>query len=180
MSLFVGNLPYQLTAEEFEAAFTHFGPISSVTIATEMRYGRRLSRGYGFVDFEDPASLDACLRSGATIVLKDRVLTYREARPQAVITDTTFVSGIPEEATEDDLAQHFATYRPIETHIVHAGSGGRPGFGFAKFRSEAERDAAIKGLNGTVLLGSQLLVRPASRPFRSDDQQAEWQKSRRS
>jgi RNA recognition motif-containing protein len=180
MSLFVGNLPFNLTNEEFQAPFERFGKVSNVTIATEVRYGRRQSRGYGFVDFGDPASLDACLHSGETITLKERVLTYREARPQAVIVDTAFVSGIPDSATNDDLARQFAPYHPTEAQIVHAGSRGRPGFGYAKFASEADRDRAIAALQGSTLLGSPLVVRPASRPFRSADQQAEWQRSRRS
>jgi RNA recognition motif-containing protein len=179
MSLFVGNLPYSLTNEEFASAFEKFGAVSSVTIATELRYGRRQSRGYGFVDFADPASLSACLQSGEKIELSGRLLTYREARPQTVVTDTAFVAGLPETATDADLAQHFAAYSPTESRIVHAGVRGRPGFGFAKFASEEERNQAISALNGSELLGTTITVRAASRPFRSDDQQAEWQRSRR-
>jgi RNA recognition motif-containing protein len=171
MSLFVGNLPYSLTTEEFRAAFDQFGPISDAKIATEFYSGRRRSRGYGFIDFEDPATLDACLQSGVRIVLKDRELLYRAARPNPVIKDLALVSGLPGEATDQDLAVHFAAFAPIETRIVHAATGGRPGFGFAKFASEEARDRAIAGLNGSVLLQSEIVVKPASRPFRSEEEQ---------
>jgi RNA recognition motif-containing protein len=178
MSLFVNNLPYELTDEEFSAAFARFGEVSRVTIATEMRYGRRASRGYGFVDFADPASLDACLDSGAEIELKGRRLAYREARPQATLKDTAFVSGLTAATTEDALAAHFAAYGPTEVKVVHAARGDALGFGYAKFASEAERDRAIAGLNGSIFNGSPLVVRVASRPFRTDEQQQQraWRK----
>jgi RNA recognition motif-containing protein len=178
MSLFVGNLPYRLTDAEFTAAFEQFGAVTSVTIAVEVRGGRRLSRGYGFVDFADPASLQACINSGKTITLDDRVVTYREARPQPDISDTAFVAGLTAEATDQSLTGHFARFNPIEAKVVHVASRDRPGFGYAKFASQADRDRAIAGLNGSVLNGASLVVRPASRPFRDDEQQQQWRKSR--
>jgi RNA-binding protein Musashi len=171
MSLFVGNLPFQLTEDEFRAAFEQFGAISDAKIATEMHYGHRRSRGYGFIDFAEPASLDNCLGSGAAIVLKERELIYRAARPNPVISDTAFVSGLPVGATDQDLTNHFSAYGPIEAKIDHAASRGRPGFGFAKFANEAARDRAIAALNGSSLLESELVVRPASRPFKSEEEQ---------
>jgi RNA recognition motif-containing protein len=171
MSLFVGNLPFQLTDDEFQAAFTQFGAIAGSKIATETRYGRSRSRGYGFIDFADPSGLANCLESGVEVVLKDRLLAYREARPTPEIKDTAFVSGLPAGATDEDLASHFASYSPIEAKVVHPGSAGRPGFGFAKFETEAARDEAIAGLNGSTLLDAELVVRPASRPFRTEEEQ---------
>jgi RNA recognition motif-containing protein len=171
MSLFVNNLPYDLTEDEFRAAFVRFGAISKVTIATQMRSGRRVSRGYGFVDFADPAAVAACVASGVEIQLKGRPLAYREARPQASITDTAFVSGLTAATTEEALAAHFAAYGPIEVRIVHAARGDAPGFGFAKFASEAERDRAIEGLQGSIFEGNSLVVKPASRPFRTEEEE---------
>jgi RNA recognition motif-containing protein len=171
MSLFVNNLPYDLTEDEFRAAFLRFGAISRVTIASEVRYGQRVSRGYGFVDFEDPASLDACVSSGVEVQLKGRCLAYREARPQPVITDTAFVSGLTEAATDETLAAHFAPYAPTEVRVVHAAKRDRLGFGYAKFASEAERDRAIAELHGSIFDETPIVVRAASRPFRSDEEQ---------
>jgi hypothetical protein len=60
-----------------------------------------------------------------------------------VIVDTAFVSAIPGGPTDDDLARHFADYRPVQTLIIPPGAPGRPGCGFAKVATETERDRAI-------------------------------------
>jgi RNA recognition motif-containing protein len=70
-SLFVSNLPYNLSSDEFRAAFERFGDITDVTIATRWDQGRRQSQGYGFIDFGNEGGLQSCLDSGAVIELKD-------------------------------------------------------------------------------------------------------------
>ena len=51
MSLYVGNLPYSTTEEDFEKMFSKFGPIKNVKIATDRVTGR--SKGYGFVNYRN-------------------------------------------------------------------------------------------------------------------------------
>jgi RNA recognition motif-containing protein len=170
-SLFVNNLPYDLSGEEFRAAFEQFGAVSSVNIATEFHYGTRRSRGYGFVDFVEEASLRRALAAPSEIVLKGRTLGVREARPHATITDTAVVSNLTDAVTVDALTAHFARYQPVEAKIVHAASRDRPGFGYAKFGSQQNRDQAIEALNGTNLAGATITVRPATRPFRTEEEQ---------
>jgi RNA recognition motif-containing protein len=178
-SLFVSNLPYDLSNDEFRAAFTQFGAISSVNIATELHYGTRRSRGYGFVDFVDEASLRRALASTTEIVLKGRNLAVREARPQNTITDTVLVSNLTEAVTSESLLNHFARFHPTEAKVVHAASRDRPGFGFAKFAGQQDRDHAIATLNGSTLAGASITVRPATRPFRSEEEQHNFHRSDR-
>jgi RNA recognition motif-containing protein len=178
-SLFVGNLPYDLTNEELRDTFASFGAISNVNIATERYYGNLRSRGFGFVDFTDAASLKRVTEHTDQFVLKGRTLTVREARPQGQISDTALVANLTESVTNTSLAAHFARFNPIEAKVVHAGNAGKPGFGYAKFANEQQRDAAIRALNGTVLDGAAISVRTATRAFRTDEEQHDYRESRR-
>jgi RNA recognition motif-containing protein len=178
-SLFVGNLPYDLSDDEFKEAFAQFGEIASVTIATRVVDGRRQSHGYGFVDFRDDDALQACLSSAAQIELKGRILMYRAARPRPQVVDTAFLSGIPAAAVDEDLLAFFEGFQPVEAKVVRGASADRPGFGYAKFRSQAERDRAIAAKNGKQLNGVAIVVREASRPFRSDEDQARYERHER-
>jgi RNA recognition motif-containing protein len=153
--------------------------VTSVTIATRVVDGRRQSQGYGFVDFRDDDALQACLASGTRVELKGRVLTYRAARPRPQVVDTAFVSGIPAAATDEDLLAFFEGFGPIEAKVVRGASGDRPGFGYAKFNSQDDRDKAITAKNGAQLNGVGIVVREASRPFRSDEDQAKYERHER-
>jgi len=121
-------------------------------------------------DFQDPASLQACISSGARIEAKGRSLTYRPARPRNVITDTCAVVGIPDSVTDEQLLAHFSQFRPTEAKIVHWSRDNGTGLGFAKFASQGDRDRAIQALNESMLGGRAITVKEASRPFKSDDE----------
>ena len=50
MNIYVGNLNFKTTEEEFGAHFEQFGPVSSVKIISDRYSGQ--SRGFGFVEME--------------------------------------------------------------------------------------------------------------------------------
>jgi len=47
--LYVGNLKFGVTDEEFKEAFAEFGEVISATVVTDRISGR--SKGFGFVEF---------------------------------------------------------------------------------------------------------------------------------
>jgi len=49
-SLYVGNLPFNTTADDLRDAFEQHGPVSSAQVVTDRETGR--SRGFGFVEME--------------------------------------------------------------------------------------------------------------------------------
>lgn len=57
--LFVGGLGQQTTEASLSAYFSRFGSIKDSVVITDRATGR--SRGFGFVVFEEHASVDACL-----------------------------------------------------------------------------------------------------------------------
>jgi RNA recognition motif-containing protein len=52
--LYVGNLPFSLTEEDFKEMFEAYGEVKSANIIVD-RYSNQ-SRGFGFIDMDNPDS----------------------------------------------------------------------------------------------------------------------------
>ncbi|MBJ7900023.1 MAG: RNA-binding protein [Cyanobacteria bacterium RI_101] len=80
MSLYVGNLNYQVTEEDLNAVFAEYGTVKRVQLPTDRETGR--VRGFGFVemstDAEEQAAIDAL--DGAEWMGRD--LKVNKARPR--------------------------------------------------------------------------------------------------
>ena len=61
MSIYVGNLSYEVTQEDLNAVFAEYGTVKRVQLPTDRETGRM--RGFGFVemgsDAEEAAAIDA-------------------------------------------------------------------------------------------------------------------------
>lgn len=78
-SLYVGNLPWSLTAEELKAVFAAQAQVLGARIATDQATGR--SRGFGFVEVADSDATQAVQNLNG-IKIKERELIVNEARPR--------------------------------------------------------------------------------------------------
>jgi len=76
-SIFVGNLPWQTTADELDALFSEFGIVERATISKQRNTGR--SKGFGFVDIREHKP-DAAIEALHGASLGGRQLTVRPAR----------------------------------------------------------------------------------------------------
>jgi hypothetical protein len=68
-TLFVGGLPQDATMEEVKAYFQQFGEVD-VDIKFDQQTGR--SRGFGFLAYQDPASVQPCLDNAANHQIRDK------------------------------------------------------------------------------------------------------------
>jgi cold-inducible RNA-binding protein len=76
--LFVGNLPYDATDAELAEFLSPVGKPLSVRILTDRETGK--PRGFGFVEFGDPAQADEAIRRFHQQLFKGRPLVVNEAR----------------------------------------------------------------------------------------------------
>jgi RNA recognition motif-containing protein len=77
-NLYVGNLPFQTTADDLREAFSQYGTVSRAQVITDRDTGR--SRGFGFVEMDGGADEAIAAMNGAEF--QGRTLTVNEARPR--------------------------------------------------------------------------------------------------
>lgn len=80
MKLYVGNLPYSTRDEELRQLFAEFGTVASARVIMDNQTGR--SRGFGFVEFDDPAQAQAAIAAMNGREVGGRALAVNEARAQ--------------------------------------------------------------------------------------------------
>lgn len=78
-TLYVGNLPWNTTAEELREFFAPYGQIVSSRIITDRETGR--SRGFGFIEVEEADAMRITQELNGTN-FGGRPLTVNEARPR--------------------------------------------------------------------------------------------------
>ena len=75
--LFVGNLAWEVGAEDLKGAFSKYGEVSDAFVATDKFSGR--SRGFGFVTIEDEAGAETAKEEMQGFELKGREIKVDEA-----------------------------------------------------------------------------------------------------
>lgn len=77
-SVFVGNIPHEVTEDELRVVFTEFGEIDGIRLVRDKVTG--LCKGFGFVLFKDSASVLLATKFKG-IKLRDRQLRVFRSRP---------------------------------------------------------------------------------------------------
>ncbi|HEX4607065.1 MAG TPA: RNA-binding protein, partial [Urbifossiella sp.] len=76
--LYVGNLPFNATADELREMFSAHGRVVSATICTDRETGN--SRGFGFVEMAE--GTEEAIQALHTAQFGGRPLTVNEAKPR--------------------------------------------------------------------------------------------------
>ena len=77
-TLFVSNFPFTTTEDELRSTFEPMGAIQSVRIIVDRETGR--SRGFAFVEFNDPQALDVAIDQLNETEFRGRRLVVSKAR----------------------------------------------------------------------------------------------------
>ena len=80
MNIYVGNLSYDTTETELNAAFAAYGAVDTARLATDRDTGR--TRGFGFVEMPNAAEAQAAIAGLNGTNLQGRTLTVNEAKPR--------------------------------------------------------------------------------------------------
>lgn len=80
MSIYVGNLSYEVTQEDLTAVFTEYGTVKRVQLPTDRETGR--PRGFGFVEMQTDAEEEAAIDALDGAEWMGRTLKVNKAKPR--------------------------------------------------------------------------------------------------
>ena len=80
MSIYVGNLSYEVTSEDLNEVFTEYGTVKRVHIPTDRDTGR--ARGFAFVEMETEAEENNAIETLDEAQWMGRSLKVNKAKPR--------------------------------------------------------------------------------------------------
>ncbi|KAM3095443.1 RNA recognition motif domain-containing protein [Phormidesmis sp. 146-12] len=80
MSIYVGNLSYEVTQEDLTAIFAEYGTVKRVQLPTDRETGRM--RGFGFVEMDTDAEESAAIEALDGAEWMGRDLRVNKAKPR--------------------------------------------------------------------------------------------------
>ncbi|PSB03523.1 RNA recognition motif domain-containing protein [Merismopedia glauca] len=80
MSIYIGNLSYQVTEEDLTSVFAEYGSVKRVQLPTDRETGRM--RGFGFVEMGSEAEEQAAIDALDGAEWMGRALKVNKAKPR--------------------------------------------------------------------------------------------------
>ena len=80
MSIYVGNLSYEVNQEDLNEVFTEYGTVKRVHIPSDRETGR--PRGFAFVEMESETDEDKAIKALDGAEWMDRELKVNKAKPR--------------------------------------------------------------------------------------------------
>ena len=80
MSIYVGNLSYEVNQEDLNEVFAEYGTVKRVHMPTDRETGR--VRGFAFVEMESEAEEDQAIQALDGAEWMDRSLKVNKAKPR--------------------------------------------------------------------------------------------------
>ncbi|XP_027059470.1 RNA-binding protein Musashi homolog 2-like [Pocillopora damicornis] len=161
--IFVGGLSTETTKESLQEYFSDFGEVTDCIVMRDTATKR--SRGFGFVTFQDPASVDSVCQK-AEHILDNKKVDPKRAVPrgpgqQEMISTQSpggqsrdagnnenkiFVGGLSSNTTEDDLRRFFSAIgKVVHVKLMYDKENSRMrGFGFVTFESSEAVEEACR------------------------------------
>ncbi|KAK6936139.1 RNA recognition motif domain [Dillenia turbinata] len=157
-NLYVKNFEKHVTEEKLSEMFSKFGKITSLLISKD---SDGVSKGFGFVNFENPDSAKQAKESMNGVQLGSKILYVSRAQSkserQQEQTKRTkgvnvYVKNIGDSVNDDQFRMYFSQCgRVISAKIMRDTRGISKGFGFVSFSSTPEANKAITLLGGKKL-----------------------------
>ncbi|XP_015898573.3 polyadenylate-binding protein 7 isoform X2 [Ziziphus jujuba] len=189
-NLYVKNLDPDVREELVWEKFSEFGKIVSLAIARDENGS---SRGFGFVNFDNPDDARRALETMNGSYLGSNALyvaraqkkaertqilrhKYEEKRKEQILKykgSNVYVKNIDDEVTDEELREHFSKCGTITSaKLMRDERGISRGFGFVCFSTSEEAYKAVNTFHGFMFHKKPLYVSIAQR---KDERQAQLQ-----
>lgn len=133
--MFIGGLNWDTTEEGLVAYFSKYGEVTDHTIMRDTNTGK--SRGFGFLTFKDPSSVDEVIKTDH--ILDGKLIDPKRAiaREEQDKVGKIFVGGIDPMVNERDFNEFFSQFGSIidAQLMIDKDTGRSRGFGFITYDS---------------------------------------------
>ncbi|CAI9724802.1 nuclear ribonucleoprotein A2 homolog 1 [Octopus vulgaris] len=115
--LFIGGLNFETTEDNLRNHFGKWGDVVDCVIMKDSTTHK--SKGFGFVTFKDPVSLDMTQKErphtiDGKVVDTKRAMPRDEAQENKVTVNKMFVGGLDESTSEEQVREVFCAYGEVE------------------------------------------------------------------
>jgi len=139
--MFIGGLSWQTTPENVREYFSKYGEVAEVMVMKDP--ATRRSRGFGFITFTKPSSVQEVLAiSNHTIdgkLVEPKVAVPRKSNPKLVMrTKKIFVGGLSATTSLEDIKAYFEQFSRVKESMLAYDkvTNRHRGFGFVTFDNE--------------------------------------------
>ncbi|KAG8374185.1 hypothetical protein BUALT_Bualt11G0104700 [Buddleja alternifolia] len=160
-SLYVGDLPQDMSDGMLFDAFSEFKSLASVRICRDSSSGRSLC--YGYVNFIAPQDAIRAIEVKNNSSLNGKVIrvmwSHRDPDARRSGIGNVFVKNLSDSIDNVKLQEMFQKFGNIVScKVVTSDDGKSKGYGFVQFESETSARAAIEKLNGSTAGGKEMYV----------------------
>ncbi|XP_044489291.1 polyadenylate-binding protein 2-like isoform X1 [Mangifera indica] len=168
-NIFIKNLDKAIDHKALQETFSAFGNILSCKVATDLN---GLSKGYGFVQFENEESAQKAIEKLNGMLLNDKQVYVgpflrkqeRETEINMNKFNNVYVKNLSEAITEEDLQKIFGEFGTITSVVVMRDADGKSKcFGFVNFENADDAANAVEALNGKKFDDKEWYVGKAQR-----------------
>ncbi|KAI0501600.1 hypothetical protein KFK09_016545 [Dendrobium nobile] len=180
-NLYMKNLDQDITEELIELKFSEYGKIFNVKIAKDEAGN---SRGFGFVNFENPEDAKKAVEAMNGLQLGSKKLyvaraqkkderlqilqhTFEEKRNEQIrnnMASNLYIKNLDDCVDDNALWEHFSQCGTIASaKVMHDEKGNSKGFGFVCYTTPEDASNAVNTLHGSMFHGKPLYVAIAQR-----------------
>ncbi|KAK4166743.1 hypothetical protein QBC43DRAFT_15081 [Cladorrhinum sp. PSN259] len=161
-TVYVGNVDERFTQELLTELMTQVGPVRQVHMPLDRV--SRIHQGYGFVEFDTPASAEYAAKTLNGIRVWGKPIRVNKAsadkQKSVDIGAELFINNLDPQVDEKILYDTFSQFGQIlrQPNIVRDENNISKGYGFVSFDSFEASDAALSTMNGQYLLSKAITV----------------------